>query len=141
MTPEIVAKIEVGDGLTDEELAIALAFYTETTRNLEVLGPAFRLACNETRRRLYELKGYFEHRGLSVDDDILKGLGVDADLLKGPTHYSTSRIALDALEGKHDQNRAYAPKIAFEETNLSRESEVWADRNALLPSERPWKRP
>lgn len=76
--------------LTDEELAIALAFYTETTRNLEVLGPAFRLACNETRRRQYELEGYAQHRGL----------GVDVDLLTGPTTYSTTSIGLSALGGK-----------------------------------------
>jgi hypothetical protein len=52
---EIIAQIERGDALTDEELELAINFYYVTATNLEILGPHFHhawAACQHTLRLL-----------------------------------------------------------------------------------------
>ena len=62
MTEAIRKKIEAGDGLTDNELTTAIAFYAAMEDGLRLLGPHFHFAWKECNQRLYELKGYDRHR-------------------------------------------------------------------------------
>ncbi len=64
MTREIMKKIEVGDGLTDEELLTAIEHFNRLVKDLLVLGPQFHLAFAEVNRRLIQLTGYARYRGL-----------------------------------------------------------------------------
>lgn len=58
MTREIADKIQRGDALTDEELAIAAEFYDGLADDLCLLGPRFDLAFFECNRIASELLGY-----------------------------------------------------------------------------------
>jgi hypothetical protein len=63
MTKELLAKIENGDGLTDEELETALGFYTDLEGKLRLLGPKFHLAWVEVLRTQQALASFKFHRG------------------------------------------------------------------------------
>lgn len=58
MTEEILEKIAVGDGLSDEELEIAIRFYSRLEADLKLLGAEYRLAWRPVMFRLRELEGY-----------------------------------------------------------------------------------
>jgi hypothetical protein len=62
MTPEIVEKVRVGDGLSDAELNTALSFYGQLEAGLRLLGPRFHLAWAEVQRVLHMLESYKHNR-------------------------------------------------------------------------------
>jgi hypothetical protein len=62
MTPEIVEKVRVGDGLSDAELNTALAFYGQMESGLRLLGPRFHLAWAEVQRVHDMLRSYRHNR-------------------------------------------------------------------------------
>ena len=62
MTPEIVEKVRVGDGLSDAELNTALSFYGQLESGLRLLGPTFHLAWAEVQRVLHMLESYKHNR-------------------------------------------------------------------------------
>lgn len=64
MTPEIVAKIERGDMLSDQELRVALVFYEDMAKKLMILGPKFHFAFVECNHRAVELDGYRRNRDM-----------------------------------------------------------------------------
>ena len=44
MSKTLVNRINIGDGLTNQELQCALDFYREAAETLRLLGPSFKLA-------------------------------------------------------------------------------------------------
>jgi hypothetical protein len=66
MTPAIIAKIQEGDRLTDDELNVALEFYSQMEKGLRLLGPHYHLPWAAVRRVHDELQSY----RLSRDADL-----------------------------------------------------------------------
>lgn len=64
MTPTIVAKVESGDALSDQELRTALVFYEDMAKKLLILGPKFHFAFVECNRRAMEMDGYRRNRAM-----------------------------------------------------------------------------
>jgi hypothetical protein len=58
----VLEKIAAGDGLTDNELKVALKFYKELSTGLELLGPPFFLAWREVYRVQNKLEGWQRSR-------------------------------------------------------------------------------
>lgn len=51
-------KFLIGDGITDNELADLIEFYSGLVERLEILGPAFYLATKEARSRFMTLEDF-----------------------------------------------------------------------------------
>lgn len=62
MTPELLKKINDGDGLSDEELATAITFYTQLEESLKLLGPTFYHAWYDVFFTLSMLMGFDKAR-------------------------------------------------------------------------------
>ena len=65
MTKEILHKIEVGDGLTDEELDISVEFFTDLEEKLDLMGAKYYLAWKPVfylKIRLQEFKNARKNR-------------------------------------------------------------------------------
>jgi|688.fasta_scaffold1388386_2 hypothetical protein len=59
---DIIALIERGDALTDEELELAIEFYYVTTTNLYILGAHFHHAWAACQHTLQTLKSFQNER-------------------------------------------------------------------------------
>lgn len=68
MTKEIVQKVQIGDGLTNEELLIAIRFYNQLEDMLDIMGPVYTLAWREVRFRRVQLEQYGISRGIYQPD-------------------------------------------------------------------------
>lgn len=62
LSKNIVAKINVGDGLTDEELRSAIKFYSNLEESLLCLGKEFNLARAPVSHTLYSLESFWAAR-------------------------------------------------------------------------------
>lgn len=62
MTPEILKKITDGDGVTDEELDTAIAFFTPLEASLKLLGPHFHHAWYDVFCTVTRLAGFKQAR-------------------------------------------------------------------------------
>lgn len=58
MTEKLINTINIGDGLTKQELECALSFYGMMSGTLRLLGPEFRLAWREVNSTLNRLEGF-----------------------------------------------------------------------------------
>lgn len=59
MTKTLITKINIGDGLTKQDLQCALEFYKDAAETLRLLGPSFKLAWQDVLRTLDRLQ-YFD---------------------------------------------------------------------------------
>lgn len=62
MNPLIIAKIQDGDRLSDDELNVALEFYGQMEKGLRLLGPHYHLPWAAVRRVHDELQSYRQSR-------------------------------------------------------------------------------
>ena len=60
--PAIIEKIRIGDSINDEELKIALKFYTELEQNLKLLGEKFHFAWRSVYDTQRMLDGFHQAR-------------------------------------------------------------------------------
>lgn len=58
MSKTLITKINIGDGLTKQELECALSFYNMVSENLRLLGSEFNLAWREVNSTLSRLEGF-----------------------------------------------------------------------------------
>lgn len=58
MNRELIYTISIGDGLTKQELNVALIFYKDLSDKLDIMGPEFKHAWREVNSTLSRLEGF-----------------------------------------------------------------------------------